>query len=135
MPDLFGLDLAGIVEAALDSAGGLLPATLIKVRPGARTPGDLASGTNADATSYPTQGIAQPGSDRDFAGSSWQATRLQRCTITLLGAPLTRAGVEPEVGDRVAIVDINGATVTYTIDGPVARDPAAATYTLTAAGA
>lgn len=131
MPDLFGLDLAGIVEAALDSAGGLLPATLIKVRPGSRTPGDLASGTNADATSYPTQGIAQPSSSADGG----TLTDRKQVAITLLGAPLTRAGVEPEVGDRVTIVDVNGATVTYTIDGPVARDPAAATYTLTAVGA
>ena len=132
MPDLFGLDLAGIVEAAIDSAGGLLPATLIKVRPGARTPGDLASGTNADATSYPTQGIAQPGSDRDFAGSSWQATRLQRCTITLLGAPLTRAGVAPEVDDQVTI---EGQTWTIKVQDPDGRDPAGAVYTLMCVGA
>lgn len=126
MPDLFGLDLGGIVETALDSAGGLRPATLVRVTPGDRTPGNLTGGTNPDATSYPTQGTVTRGNATDPG----TLTRRETVSVMLLGAPLSRAGVAPEVGDRVTV---DG--VTYDVTGPVDSDPAAATYTFAAAGA
>lgn len=126
MPDLFGLDIAGILETAIDRAGGLRPATLVKVVPGARTPGSLTGGTNADPVSYATQGTVTRGNVADPG----TLTRREDVSIMLLGAALGRAGVEPEVGDRV-IVD----GVTYAVTGPVGSDPAAATYTFPAAGA
>ena len=129
MPDLFGLDIGGILRDAIGSAGGLRPVTLVKVYTGSRVPGDLAGGTNADTVSYTTEGILEAGSDRDFTGTGWAMTRRQRAIVTVLGAPLTEAGVAPDVGDRVTI---EGATYEIKI---VDRDPAAATYSLQGVGA
>lgn len=138
MPDLFGLDIAGIVSDALATAGGLPVATLIKVTPGTRTAGDLAGGTNATTARYPTTGIAEPGSDRDFsAGAGWQATERARCTISLVGKALTDAGVAPAVDDQIEIANAQGVVETWTIkvQDPDGRDPAAAMYVSICVGA
>lgn len=129
MPDVFGLNIAEILESAVSAAGGLRPATLIKVTPGTRTAGSLADGTNPIRVRYQTQGIVEPTSKGDWNGQAWDMTRRETVTVTLLGAPLTRAGAVPESGD---LVEIEGAT--YAL-GQVTRDPAAATYSCTAAGA
>lgn len=125
MPDLFGLDIAGIVRDAITGAGGLRPATLIKVTPGTRTALALAGGTNPTQASYTTQGILEIRTVHD-AGDM---TRRQKAVITLLGKPLTESSVAPEAGDRVTL---EGATYDVT---EVQRDPAAATYTCTVVGA
>ena len=127
MPDLFGLDIAGIVADALTSAGGLAAATLVKIYPGSRVPGALTGGVNPTSTSYTTTGILETRAERDWAGSGWTMTERKKATITLVGKPLTDAGVTPEAGDRVTL-----EAVTYEII-TVDRDPAAATYSLTVA--
>ena len=125
MSDLFGLDIAGILSDAIGSAGGLAPATLVKVHLGSRVPGDLAGGTRADTLEYATTGTLSTRTEHD----PQTLTRRERMVVTLLGAALTAAGVVPEAGDRVAI---EGAT--YDVVA-VDRDPAAATYECTVAGA
>ena len=134
MPDLFGLDIAGIVDSSLKSAGGLPAATLIKVTPGTRTAGSLSGGTNPTQASYPTTGIFEPTTKGDWNGTSWDMTRREIGTVTLMGKPLTLAGVMPEAGDLVTAVDALGTSRTYSITA-VGGDPAAATYSCTVAGA
>ena len=129
MPALFGLDIAGIVSDAIAGAGNLRPATLVKVTPGTRTVGSLSTGTNPTQASYTTQGVFEPTTKGDWNGSSWDMTRREVGTVTLLGKPLTAAGVVPEAGD---LVTIEGAT--YSISA-VSRDPSAASYTCTVTGA
>lgn len=130
MPDLFGLDLAGIVNDALTGAGGLRPATLTKVTPGTRTPGSLTGGTNPTSASYPTQGIAQTTTQGDPGTLTARTTTI----VTLLGAKLIAAGVEPTVGDRVTIGNVGDADrATYELIGPVSSDSSGASYQFTAA--
>ena len=123
MPDLFGLDIASIVNSAIGDAGGLRPATLVKMTPGTRTGGSLSYGTNPTQASYTTSGIFEPST----AADAQTLTRRQRGTVMLLAKPL--GSVVPETGDQVTI---EGAA--YAVEA-VSRDPAAATYSCTVSGA
>lgn len=123
MPNLFGLDLAGIVNGAIESAGGVLPATLTKLRNGTRIPGDVAGGRSYDQTDYAARGFMAKGS-RTPPGDLGSSTT---ATIVLLGASI-EGGAVPEASDRVTIEGETWDVVS------VARDPAAATYTLAVRG-
>jgi len=122
--DLFGLDLAGIVADAIGAAGGLRPATLIRVYPGSRVPGALTGGTHPDPVSYTTEGMVQTSTTADPGTLTNRTTT----TVTLLGRDLQLAGVEPLVGDRVTIDGL-----TYELTGPVSSDSSGAVYQFTAA--
>lgn len=124
MPDLFGLDLAGIVADAIGVAGGLRPATLIRVYPGSRVPGALTGGTHPDPVSYTTEGLVQTSTTADPGTLTNRTTT----TVTLLGRDLLAAGVEPTVGDRVTLDGL-----TYELTGAVSSDSSGATYQFTAA--
>ena len=132
MTRLFGLDIAAIVNASIKSAGGLLPATLIKVSPTTRDPGDLPGGTNAEERSYACQGMIEHGaglSQGSFGeASAGDMYRQERgIVVTLLGASI-EAGKVPEPGDRVTIEG-----VAYEVRS-VSSDPARATYDLVVFG-
>jgi hypothetical protein len=125
MPDLFGLDLAGIVADAIDQAGGLLDATLTKKTPGTRNPSDLTAGTNPTSTSYSCKGVVSDYSTRLIDGTL-VATGDRR--VLILGATLP-SGIVPSTGDQVAIESLAYDVVRVT------RDPAAASYELQVRGA
>jgi hypothetical protein len=124
MPDLFGLDLAGIVADAIDQAGGLLGVTLTKKTPGTRNPADLTAGTNPTSTPYACEGVVSDYTTRLIDGTL-VATGDRR--ILILGATLP-AGVVPSSGDQVTIESLTYDVVRVT------RDPAAASYELQVRG-
>ncbi len=119
MPRLFGQDIAGQIAQAL--GGHLLPATLTKVIPGARTPSNLPGGTGATTADYTARGIIEDYTDAQIDGTLIAAGDRK---VLLLGASIAGAAV-PMPGDRVTI---EGAT--YNVRR-VERDPAGATYSLT----
>jgi len=117
MPDLFGIDIAGIVAGAM--ADGLLPVTLTKVIPGQRDPADLSSGTKNSTRKYPCRGFIQDYQTRQIDGDIIKMGDRQ---VLILGATLP-SGVVPEPDD---LATCEGRTYTLKY---VRRDPAAATYT------
>jgi hypothetical protein len=119
-------DIANIVAGALVGAGMFKEATLIKVAPGTRTPGAIASGTNPTTTSYGCQGI--PASTTALRLSGTLISGVDR-VIKIFGATLP-AGITPQPGDRITM---DGSTSTIVGDAggqsAVAVDPAGACFT------
>ena len=125
MADIFGLDLAGIVNDAINDAGGLIPLTLLTRTGGTRTTGDPAGGRNATESPSTGQGIIEDYLDDEIDGT---VVRQGDRRVLIMGASLP-SGVVPSTNDSVTI---EGRT--YKIVGPVKRDPAAASYTCQARG-
>ena len=109
--------IAKQVYKAMKKAKMTLPATLIKVTPGTRTPTNLSGGTNPTETSYTARGFI------DYEDDDIDGTIVQRGDriVSLFGASMT-SGIFPANGDKVTM---DGAT--YRIIH-VRRDPAAALY-------
>ncbi len=112
-------DIAGIVGDALVGAEMTKPATLIKVTAGTRTPGSVTGGTNPTTTSFAAQGIVADYSAYSIAESLVKAGDRK---VRLFGSTIA-GGAVPETNDRITIEG-----TTFTIIGPVGRDPAGATY-------
>jgi hypothetical protein len=125
MPDLFGLDIAGIVADAIDQAGGLLDVTLTKKTPGTRDPNDLTAGTHPTSTPYACEGVVSDYAAR-LIDSTLVATGDRR--VVILGATLP-PDIVPAPGDQVTIESLTYDVVRVT------RDPAAASYELQVRGA
>lgn len=116
MPDLFGVNIAGIIGQSMDS--GLLPVTLTKVAPGVRSTTDPTAGTNEVRKSYPGRGFID-----DYKDYQINETTIRRGDRRILVTGNSLRGIVPVTGDEIKIEGIN-----YTII-KVLRDPAAATYT------
>jgi hypothetical protein len=114
--------IAKQVAKALKGAKMTLPATLIKVTPGTRTPGNISGGTNPTTASYAARGFVADYTAFELANTLIQASDRK---ISLLGATIA-SGAIPAADDMVTI---DGAT--YRIMR-VKRDPAAAVYELQA---
>lgn len=123
MPNLFGIDIAGIIGENLGP--GLLAATLIKVTQGTRTGGSLTAGMNPTTASYAARGILSDYEDRQINGTLIVQGDKQ---VLLLGSTIASSQI-PVAGDKVTI---EGRT--YNII-KVTRDPAAATYLCQVRGA
>lgn len=119
MADLFGLDIAGIVNDAITQAGGVRPGTLTKTTPGTRTPGDLTGGTNPTTTTHTFQGFIDQKAERRKLqiGSTLEAR-----AVSILGASVSPEAI-PEVNDTV---EMDGNT--YMLVSLIGRDPAEALY-------
>lgn len=125
MPKPLTGGIAKQVYKAMKAAKMTLPATLIKVTPGTRTPGAASAGTNPTSTSYAGAGILDDFSAAEIDGTIIiSGDRL----VTLFGASIA-SGKVPLPDDKVTI---GGAT--YRIIS-VQNDPANATYTCHARGA
>ena len=122
MPDLFGLDIAGIVKDAIGSAGGLLSVTLHKRVPGTRNPVDLAAGIVPTFTAYVCEGVISDYSNREIDGTLIQTGDRQ---VLILASGLA---VDPAPDDRVTV---EGKTYQLV---SVSRDPARAAFTCVARG-
>lgn len=120
MPELFGLNIAAIVDDAIQSAGGVLTGTLTKTTAGARTPGDLTGGTNPTSVSYSFRGFLDQRSEVRLNGT---LVRTGGQILSILGNSLATQGVEPEAGDTAVIEG-----TTFKINAIADRDPAAALY-------
>lgn len=125
---LFGVNIASVVAAAVNAAGGLLPATFIKSTPGTRTPGSITGGTNPTMTSYPCQGICSS-FDNNEVGAQLPGGEMVKNSDRKVVLIAQTIPVEPAPGDRVTI-----ESRTYAVVGLFARDPAIATYTVVARG-
>jgi len=118
MPDLFGLDLAGIVNDAIESAGGLVPLSLIKEVETPPPPDDPGGAGTVTQTTYPGNGIIDDYEDEHIDGTLVKRGDRQ---ILILGASLP-SGIIPAEDDKVTIEE-----GTYNVVA-IKRDPAAATY-------
>jgi hypothetical protein len=119
MPNLFGLNIAEIVNTSISEAGGVLTCTLTKTTPGTRTPGSLSAGTNPTTTAYTVKGFLEQGEKR----LSGQLQTVTGTFVSILGWSVSSGTVVPEVNDTITIE----GTV-YELVELVSRDPAAALY-------
>ncbi len=117
MPNLFGIDIAGLINDEISAAGGVLDATLIVVTPGTRTGGNLTGGTNPTEVSKTAKGF------KDTLKILRPEEVVENATdvILLLGDSIEDLAV-PKTADKITI-----ESETKTIL-KVIRDPAAATY-------
>ncbi len=118
MADLFGLDIAGIINDEIAGSGGVLTGTLNKITPGTRTGGSLTDGTNPVITGHTFKGFVETREKRRKGQVSGDPVSV----VTVLGASVSPAAV-PEVNDSVILEG-----VTYTLTELLSRDPAAAVY-------
>ena len=118
MPNLFGLNIASILNDALNSAGGLRPAVLTKSVNGTRTPGSLTAGNNPTTTTHNCQAYVERSTER-VAGTLVETGGM---VVGIIGASIAPSA-EPEPSD---IVTVDG--VDYTIDEISEVDPARALF-------
>ncbi len=123
MANLFGLDIAGIINTEIAAAGGLVAGTLTKTSAGTRTGGALTAGTNPVTTVHAISGFVEKRTRR-FEG---QLIADVMTVVTILGASVSPAAV-PEVNDSVTL---DGAD--HVLTALLSRDPASAIYEFQAA--
>lgn len=116
MPNLFGLNIAGIVAQAFQ--GQLVAGTLTSYAVGAQNADPTAGKARASST-HQVQGILEEYEDNKIDGTSI----LRGDRKILLIANLISPFVVPAMDD---IITLEGTP--YTIVGPVGRDPAAASF-------
>jgi hypothetical protein len=121
MPDLFGLDIAGLVADGIAGAGGLVPGVLTKVTVAARNPADPTAARVATPISHDFDGFVERLTSTRRSGSSvFEAGEY----VSILGATINPPAV-PGPGDTILIEG-----TTYTVEALADRDPAAALYVL-----
>lgn len=116
MPDIFGIDIAGLIDEALSDA--VFEQTLIKVS-STRDPVNPSKKTIVE-TPHPCRGFVDNFSKENMRGTS---VRITDHKIVILGNTLP-VGIVPEPGDKIIA---EGSTFTI-VDEGVMRDPAGATY-------
>ncbi len=116
MPDIFGLDIAGLIGDVLGDE--VFDQTLIKVT-SSRDATNPSKQTQSE-TNHDCKGFVDNYSKENMRGTS---VRITDHKIVILGATLP-AGIEPEPGDKIIA---EGKTFTI-VDEGVVRDPASATY-------
>ena len=117
--NLFGQDIAKLLYDSIQSAGGLRPVILIRIREGERNPNDLTGGKVSTQTRYECEGFISRRSDEYRAGT---LVRTGGETVVILGDSLPE-GIRPRPGDNCIAEDR-----TFFISG-VTNDPAEAVYT------
>lgn len=122
MPDLFGLDVKGLVADAL--AGQLVPGTLVETVVGART-GDVTAGRAQTAVNHSFEGVLDDYETDEVDGTTVQAG--DRRVLVIAGSLVSPVVPQPNWN-----VTIEGQTYRVT---RVLRDPAAATWELNARSA
>ena len=118
MVELFGLDIAKVVNDEVTNAGGVRDGSLAKQIPGTRTGGSLTGGTNPTTTTHTFKGFVQTKEVR----RSGQLGAGALAVVAILGASISPVAV-PEVNDE-ATVD----GVTYVLVELLSRDPAEALF-------
>lgn len=113
---LFGVDISGIINKEIGP--GVNDATLIKVTPGTRTPGNLTGGTNPTTTNHACKGFLDK-----LRKSHIENTLVEEGDqmIALVGDSIA-GGAVPTPGDRITIrsntyniivVDVDPADALY----------------------
>jgi hypothetical protein len=119
MPNLFGIDIAGLVDKEIAAAGGVLTGKLTKVTPGSRTSGSLRAGASPSEVSHDFRGFLQNVNETRYMG---QLQTSKGEVASILGASLP-SGVVPEANDKITIEGRD-----YDLVQLLRRDPAAALY-------
>ena len=117
MPDLFDVDIAGLVDEYISP--GLLPAKLIQTVPGADDPTKLTGTTAPTITSTDGRGVISDYNDNRF-GSGSPIKKGDRQVLLIANSFIGKPVPIPD--DQIFI-----ESATYNIIA-VKRDPAAATY-------
>lgn len=94
---LFGIDLGAELASAIDSAGGVTPATLTKRATRDRATSDTAGGTRALGTAYPCRVIVE-----ETPGEAGK----RMAEVTILAATLVDSAgdrIPPEFGDAITV--------------------------------
>jgi hypothetical protein len=120
-PDIFGIDLAGILDDAFERAGGSFACTLIKQRAGPRDAMDPTAGRQIVPVKIGCRGFL----DLRKRKAEEDAVEKTIGVFVIFGASLP-ANEEPMPGDTI-VSPAEGKTFTIKADG-VKRDPAGATY-------
>lgn len=118
MADIFGLDVASLVNDALQGAGGLHEGVLTKTIAGARDPSNPTAGRAQTTTTYMFSGFVEAREVRLDGALVTQA----RSVMTIIGASVTPTAV-PEVNDHATL-----GSITYELTQLISRDPASAVY-------
>jgi len=118
MPDLFGLNIAKIVNDSLTSAGGLVAGTLTSYTPGTRST-NKTEGTNPTSTTHTFQGFVET---QDGRQAEAVVSPTEDLFVSIMGASVSPA-VAPKINDQVTI---DGST--YTLLKLASLDPAEALY-------
>lgn len=116
LPDIFGADLAGVLNEALGPL--VFDQTLIKIT-SIRDPSNPTKRLSTE-TSFPCRGFIDVFEDGTLSGTGIKITDRK---IVILGASLP-SGIEPVPGDKITA---EGTTFTIVPNG-VVRDPAGATF-------
>lgn len=121
MPNLFGIDIAGIVNTKIADAGGALDVVLIKITQGNRGANPTAGRTLIE-TPYPCKGLVNKSNSTRLTKS---LVKDNFKSVLILGGSLP-PGIFPEQNDRItiAVEGINNVAISAVPE----RDPAAATY-------
>ena len=107
---------------------GVKSLTLVKVTAGTRTPGAISAGTNPTTTSYAGSGWIKQLTARDLPGTEITVNDRK---LAILGGTLP-AGIIPSPQDKVTMVDIDDASKTFVLVGPIAADSVGAVFTFQA---
>lgn len=120
--ELFGLDIAGIINDAF--SGALLPATITKETLGARDPANLTAGRAVTTAEFQCTGFWE-----DFTGTPPPGVTLELNDrkAVLIGDSIPAGGI-PARNDLITIEEATGPSSLYVVK-QLARDPAAAVYT------
>ena len=119
MANLFGLDIAKIVNDSITSAGNVRPGVLThNGPPNVRDPENPSAGIQPTLTTHNIRGFVEQKEVR----RSGQVGALFVSTVSILGESVNPK-IIPEVNDIVVIDD-----VTYSLVELTARDPALALY-------
>ena len=97
MPDLFGLDIAGIVNQEIVGAGNVRTGTLNRITPGSRG-ATLIGGNSPTTTVHSFNGFVETKTRR--SGDSLVEEPM--AMLSILGASVSPAAV-PQVGDTATI--------------------------------
>ena len=118
MPQVFGLDIASIVSEAVQAAGGLSAATLIKTGDSTRNAADPGTRIAPSISRHQLEAVIETKSRRD-RDTAVAETML---VLTIIAGSIVPVAV-PAVNDRV---ELEGSI--YTLTRLIALDPAGATY-------
>ncbi len=125
MPDLFGLDIAGIINDAF--TGQLVSGTLAEVGVGTRSNSDPTGGRAQSETVHTfTDGVMTSYTDREINGTTIKAGDRN---ILIITGTLSSPEIEPEANWKVNIEDGKNWRIVI-----ARRDPAAATWALQVRG-
>ena len=123
MPDLFGLDIQGLIADSIADAGGLESGTLNKITHGPRTASNLTAGRAQTPTAITFSGILEDVSEKDRQENTVVEENDKR--ITIITGSMSPEKIEAEVGWTVVM-----RSRTWTVIGVGPVDPAEATQTL-----